>query len=191
MAVTPVTTLSDVLVAVRALLIAVGDVRADSNLGGVELLFGERYLKQEGSPPRIVFVREDGDIGPVLAVGARQVNSITETVRCYVWGAETSDDVDRQRAAEALAHRLLNAFKATAPGRLAGKVRLRNSDTNVVTYGEELVLDLAYSYGVPYDDAIWDAAYAAAPDPALSPPDPDRPQGDTGDTFTVIPTLEV
>lgn len=185
----PVTTLSDVLIAVRDLFIAVGDVSATPTNPptGIEMLFGERYLKQRGSAQRIVFVRGDGNLGGPLEIGAREVGSIGETVECYVWGVETADDINRHRAAEAIAHRLMNAFECCAPGRHTSKIRRRNAGTNVLTFGEELVLEVEYTYAVPVDDDIWDAAYAAAPSPALSPPDPDRPNGDTGDIFTVDP----
>lgn len=180
-------TLSDVISATIALLVAVGEAdfpHIDAS-GLVGIYIGERYLKQDGAPPRIVFVRADGETNGGISVGARQVGGIAESVDCYIWGAEGASDEERYRDAEARWHRLFNAFKASAPGRLKAKKRPRLRATNVNTYGEEFVWTVEYSYAVPYDDAIWAKAYELAPAPAASPPNPDQPNGDTGAVFGV------
>lgn len=192
MALTPVSTVHDVIANVIALLTAVGDARdPNTNPNGIELLIGERYLREEGAPPRIVFVptTAGGRLGPPLEIGARQVGSITESVRCYVWGAETSLDVSRYDDAAARCVRLLNAFAASCSGRSTKGAFSRNAGTNIETFGEEYVVELSYTWPVPYDDEIFAAAYATAPSPALSPPNPDQPTGDTGLTFGVAVTL--
>lgn len=179
-------TLSDVVSNVIALLVGVGEAdypHVDGS-GKVGIFIGERYLKQEGAPPRIVFVRADAESNGGIAVGARQIGGITESIDCYVWGAEGTDE-ERYRDAEARWHRLLNAFKACAPGRLKSKRRPRLRGTNVVTFGEEFVWTVEYTYAVPEDEAVWTYAYAHAPNPAPSPPNPDKPNGDTGDVFGV------
>lgn len=191
----PVTTLDDVIDTVIALLTAVGDARdLVTNPGGLELLRGERHLREEGAPPRIIFVpgKDGGAIGPVLEVGTREACGITETVRCYVWGAESSppSDAGRQRDARARAHRLLNAFIATAAGRITGGKIVAAQDTNIVTHGAEYLVTLSYEWAVPQDEEIWDAAYALAPADPGSPPDPDRPQGDTGHGFHVAVAMQ-
>lgn len=181
-------TLSDVIRSVKLLLgpsPGVGELRdPNANPNGVEFLIGERYLREEGAPPRIVLVPDtNGTIGPALAVGARQVCGITERVRCYVWGREGASglDVDRYDDARARSMRLLNAFKASASGRLRGASLVRGVDSNVETFGEEYQLTLAYTWGVPEDAAVWAAAFALLP--VGSPPAPDQPQGPTANTF--------
>jgi hypothetical protein len=178
-------TLSDVIAAVIANLVGIGEVdypHVDGS-GLVGIYIGERYLRQEGAPPRIVFVRADAESNGGISVGARQVGGISESVDCYVWGAEGSTDLDRLRDAETRWHRLLNAFKACAPGRLKAKRRPRLRGTNIETYGEEFVWAVEYTYAVPYDQTVWDYAYAHAASPAPSPPNPDQPDGDTGAVF--------
>ncbi len=192
---TPVTTLDDVIDTVVALLVAVGDVRdPNTNPTGIEILRGESHLREEGAPPRIIFVpgKDGGAVGPVLEVGAREACGVTETVRCYIWGAESTppSDAGRQRDARARAHRLLNAFIATASGRITGGRVVAAQDTDVVTYGAEYLVTLSYVWAVPQDEDIWDAAYALAPVDPGSPPDPDRPLGDTGHGFTVSVTTQ-
>lgn len=181
-----VTTLDDVVLNVRALLAAVGDLRdAVLNPGGVEFLIGEKHLAKKGAPPRIVCVltEDDGSISGPLAVGARQVGSFMESVRCYVWGAETADDATRYVDAKARAFRLMNAFRASAPGRLAGGNLTRSTATHELTHGEEYTLSYVYACGVPEDPAIWTAAYAIAQSPPNAPPNPDQPNGNTGADF--------
>jgi hypothetical protein len=180
-------TLSDVIANVITLLVGLGeaDFPHVSGSGKVGIFIGERYLKEEGAPPRIVFVRADAESNGGIATGARTVGGITEAVDCYIWGAETSADVDRYRDAEARWHRLLNAFKASASGRIKARRRSRLRSTNVVTYGEEFIWTVEYTYAVPYDQALWDYANAHAPNPPPSPPNPDKPDGDTGAVFGV------
>lgn len=193
MAVTPVSTVHDVIGNVIALLVAVGDADYPHVTGSglTELLVGERYLGEEGGANRIVFVptAAGGQLGGPLEIGARQVGSITESVRCYVWGAETVADVSRYDDAAAKCVRLLNCFAASCPGRNTKGAFRRLAETNVVTYGEEYVVELSYTWPVPYDDQVFAAAYAAAPNPPLSPANPDQPNGSTGLTFSVTPTL--
>lgn len=180
-------TLSDVITNVIALLVGVGEAdypHVDGS-GKVGIYIGERFLRQEGAPPRIVFVRADAESNGGISVGDREVGGITEAVDCYIWGAEGATDQDRVRDAETRWHRLLNAFKACAPGRLKARRRARLRQTNIETYGEEFVWTISYSYAVPYDQVVWNYAYANAPSPAQSPPNPDKPDGDTGDVFNV------
>lgn len=180
-------TLSDVIANVITLLVAVGEAdypHVDGS-GKLGIYIGERYLTQEGAPPRIVFVRAGGESNGGIAVGARQIGGISESVDCYIWGKEGATDLDRIREAETRWHRLFNALKASAPGRLKSKQRPRLRKTNVETYGEEFVWTVEYTYAVPEDQAIWAQAYAMAPNPAQSPPRDDKPNGDTGLVFKV------
>lgn len=182
---TPPTTLADVIRSVVALAMASGDVNAGDGVG-VRVFHGEEYLEQNDSPPRIVFVQTaaGGELGAPLAVGARQVASITDTVQVHIWGAGPSDDA-RLDDARARAMRLINQFKACAPGRLKGKMLDRLQAPKILRFGEQVVLTYSYTWAVPYDQEVWDQAYARAASPAPSPPNPDKPDGDTGAVFSV------
>lgn len=182
------TTLADVIRSVVALAIACGDVHGqnDGRGGTARIFHGEQYLDQNDTPPRIVFVQnsDGGELGGPLAIGARQVASITETVRIHIWGAGPSDDqvLDDARAR---AMRLINQFKACAPGRLKGKIIDRLQAPQKLRFGEQVRLTYSYEFAVPYDDAVWAKAYELAPNPAQSPPNTDKPDGDTGAVFGV------
>lgn len=190
MSATPVSTSADVVRNVVALLIAVGDVAVanDGSGGTMRVWHGEEYLDTNDTPPRVVFVlgEEGGDLGGVLEVGARQVASVTETISVHIWGGGPSDDA-RTDDAKVRGHRLINCFKASAPGRLRGKLLTREQSPKILKHGEEVVVRASYSWPVPYDDAVFAAAYTMASDPPLSPANPDQPQGSTGQIFAPDP----
>lgn len=180
-------TLTGVIAGAIALLVGIGEAdfpHVDGS-GLTGIYYGERYLKQEGAPPRIVIVETDGESIGGIAVGAHQIGGIDESADFYVWGAESASDIDRMNDAKTRWHRLLNALKASAPGRLRCRRRPRLRGTNIETYGEEFVWTVEYTYAVPEDEAVWVYAYANAPVPAQSPPNPDKPNGDTGAMFEV------
>lgn len=190
--VTPVSTSADVVRNVVALLIAVGDVAAanDGSGGTMRVYHGEEYLDTNDTPPRLVCVlgEDGGDLGGVLEIGARQVASWSEGISFHVWGAGPSDD-SRLDDAMARADRIVNCLAASAPGRRRGKLYTREQNPKILKHGEELVFRISYTRPVPYDDQVFAAAYALAPTPALSPPNPDQPQGSTGLSFATVPTL--
>lgn len=175
---TPPSTLDDVLAYVRALYVQMADPTTFE--------MGECFDGSEGAPPRIRFVvtRGQSALGPVLEVGARQLGSISEAVTCYVWGSETLDDADRYRDAKARVMTLLAAFNAAGVGRLVLRRLERGDTTSLITYGEQYQMEIAYVWAVPRSDAVDRAARALALTGA-SPPDPSRPNGDTGQTMIV------
>lgn len=180
-------TLADVLRSMVAAAIRLGDVAAanDGSGGTARWFHGEEYLDANTTPPRVVCVQNpDGaGIGPVLAVGARQVAGVTETVHVHIWGAGPSDDA-RLDDARARAVRIVNLFQAWAPGRLRGKQLDRATTPRLLKFGEELLLVYAYTWAVPEDADVFADAYANPP-AVLSPPIPDQPQGPTGSIFGV------
>lgn len=171
-------TLADVLKYIEALYAQAND--------STVFFTGERHLESEGAPGRIIFlpVRDLSTLGPPRELGARQVGTIREGVRCYVWGAETTADADRYEDARRRMMRLIAAFKNSAPGRLLMGPIVRGDQTDVDTYGEEYQITIAYEWAVPNDRAIAKAAKTLG-GPTILPPDPDRPEGDTGKTFVV------
>lgn len=179
-------TLADVVRNMCGALVRLGDVAAmnDGSGGTARVFHGEEYEDQNDTPPRYVFVQNEdgGELGPALAVGARQVGSMTETLKIYVWGAGPSDDA-RCDDARARAMRLHNLFKAWAPGRVAGKMFERSQSPKALRLGEQVLLTYSYAQAIPEDAAVFADAYANAG--TVSPPQPDQPQGDTGLTFAV------
>lgn len=177
-------TLADVIRNVCAALVRLGDVAATNDgAGGTARVFhGEEYVDQNDTPPRYIFVQNEdgGELGPALAVGARQVGSLNETVKIYVWGAGASDDA-RVDDARARAMRLVNLMKAWAPGRLVGKLFDRTQNPKAARFGEQVMLSYSYAQAIPEDAAVFADAYAHAV--AASPERPDQPQGDTGLSF--------
>jgi len=175
----PRSSLGAAMVAVRDALTAAGYARdANANPSGIEILIGERYLKEEGAPPRLVMVRTNGKAGGPLRVGDGNLGSWAQGFTAYLWGAETVDDATRYDAQDALADQVVNAVRRVMPGRCEISTINPLVDTNIVTFGEELQLLVRYTRSVPRDAAIW-----AIPTTPISPPDPMRPQGDTGKTF--------
>jgi hypothetical protein len=175
------------MAATRARLIAAGYARdANSNPSGIEILIGERYLRQHGAPPRLVLVRGSGDAGGALRIGDGNVGSWGQSFTAFIWGAETLDDALRYDAQDALSDQIVNTIRAIIPGRANITSINPLVTTNVITYGEELQLRVTYTRSVPRDAVIW----AVEVTPVSSPPDPMRPQGDTGDTFSLDATTE-
>jgi hypothetical protein len=177
----PISMLDDLLEAIRHRLEVVGALRVTPGDGRIEWLIGERYEQQEGAPPRIfVLLDQDGALGPPHKLGGGYIAGITERCKFLIWGAETPADGDRYRAAKAILVRLVNAIRASAPGRVKG-LRITRGDTPaIVSYGEEYQLSMEYLWPVPVDARIW-----AVPTTPVAPTDPDRPHGDTGNEFDV------
>jgi hypothetical protein len=179
-----ISTLSDVLSAVVARYAAVGDQRSPSTPNGVALYIGERWLPQgtTDAPPRIVFVQtqDGGKVTGPPKFG--YIAGITESVRCYVWGLPNATDALRYDDAKRRVMRLLNVFRAVSPGRIVSANLQRGIDANGESYGEEYRVTLSYTWGVPIDKAIWAVPLVA---PGAQPPDPDKPNGDTGKTFEI------
>lgn len=179
-------TLADVLRNVIAAMQRLGDVAPtnDGSGGTARVFHGEEYEDQNDTPPRYVFVQneEGGELGPALAVGARQVGSLNETLKVHIWGAGPSDDA-RVDDARARAMRIHNFLKAWAPGRISGRMIDRTQNPKLLRLGEEVLLSYTYAQAIPEDSAVFADAYAHGN--ATSPPRPDQPQGDTGLQFSV------
>lgn len=179
-------TLDDLIQAMHTRLAALGRIRVEPGDGKIEWLVGERYEGANGCPPRIwVYTGEDGSLGAPDRAGAGYVAGVTERCTFYLWGDETTADMDRQRAAKLLGMSVINLLRALAPGRIKGMRFTRPVKTDILTYGEELRLAVEYAWNVPRDAAIWNVAVSP-----ISPPDPDRPQGSTGKTVEVDTTVE-
>lgn len=151
-----------------------------ANPGGIEILIGERYLQQEGFPPRLVLVRASGRASGPGRIGDGNVANWAQGFTCYLWGAETAADATRYDAQDALVDQVVNAVRFLMPGRAEISVVNPLVASNIVTFGEELQVLVTYTRGVPRDAAIW--ALSVTP---VSPPDPMRPNGDQGTTFGI------
>ncbi len=169
-----ISTLADLFGGIVALFAAVSDPTV--------IYVGERHLKREGKPGRIIFVSDTGSVASMPKLSAGYVSGVSLGFTAYVWGKESSSNNDLLRyvAADALVDRLINALSVLAPGRLTPGTIQRAKDTHILTYGEEYQVRFTYSRGVARDAALW-----AVDMTAVSPPDADRPQGDTGYTFEI------
>ena len=144
---------------------------------------GERYLRQHGAPPRIVVVPGNGEIGGPIRMGDGNVASDAEEIRAFVWAAESPDDIGRYVFIEAMKDAWINMIRKIMPGRAELRTVNPTLVTNVVTFGEDRQLVAVYKRSVPRDAAIW-----SVPVTPLSPPDPARPNGDTGTIVNVTAT---
>lgn len=183
----PPSTLSDVLRYVVALYTQAGLVRtnpADPSTG-TEILVGERYDQQEGAPPRILFrVTRDGHLGPVFELTGRSVGSWTQGCEVFVWGRETTSDLDRYDDAMARAMQAQAALQIAGVERATfGKVT-RGDGTPIVTFGEDYSFRFEYTWAIPRD-AVLEAAANALGAISQTPTDPDRPLGPTGNVFSI------
>lgn len=164
----------------------VGSSRDANGVGWRPLIYtGERFDQQEGAPPRLYF-RPDPDekIGPVLDIGGREIASRMQSCDVFVWGAETTADLDRYDAADALLDQAIAAVFTAGAGRITmGDVK-RQDETSIDTFGEEYRWRFEYARLVPRSDAF-EAAAAALALLSKSPEDPDRPNGGNGLTPVV------
>lgn len=178
----PTSTLADLIRLVTAALNGAGD--------GIEVMVGRQYLAQfgAGSPPRLLFVPEErGRLGPPPKINANYVGSYTHGCKVYVRGAESGDDPGRFDAVYAFADRVVNAIKwaGGAAGTIAPGNPLDSSPRAEDAYGADIVFEFTYTRAIARDPEIW-----GVPVTAISPPDPDRPQGSSGKTIDVTTSAE-
>lgn len=177
-----VSTLADVFRLVSKLFSLAGD--------GTPLFFGSKHLDNlgPGAAPRIVFVPdEEGTLAGPLKINAGYVASWTHGCTVHVLGAEPGDDEGRFEPAYALAARVVTAIKALDPAHLVvAPGRPKDvSALKVGAPGSAISFTFTYATNIAQDAAILAAAKQLT---AVSPPDADRPQGDTGNTFTLTTT---
>jgi hypothetical protein len=150
-------------------------------VGWTPLIYvGERYDRQEGATPRLYFRPSPKErMAGVLEIGDRQVASRIQACDVFVWGAETTADLDRYDAADALLDLVIAGVFTAGAGRIAGGDVDRQDGTSIETLGEEYRWHFEYARLVPRSDAI-EAAAAALALMSKSPDDPDRPNGGNG-----------
>ncbi len=145
-------------------------------------LIGERHLGEEGAPGRIIMVRGDGNVSGSGRVGDGNVARAGHTLTAYLWAAEDVDDLARYDAIDDMEDRFINAVLARVPGRESISTLSAATTPGIVSFGESLQITVTLSRGVPRDAAIW-----AAPITPQPTPDPMRPNGDSGLSFSVNP----
>lgn len=175
----PVSTLADVIRLFQAVYSHMGD--------GTPIMVGEQYLREPGpgSPPRIVFVPEEGDgkFGPPLKLNSGYVASRSWTCDVCVRAAE-GDDAGRFEPAYLMAARALTVIKNLDPGNIAvypGQIR---DDSPLAVGGAAGAGErfyFTYASNIAQDPAVIRAVASAIA--SVSPPNPDKPGGDTGNTF--------
>ncbi len=138
------------------------------------------------SPNRIVFVAGDGTWTGAPKLAAKLVGAVSDSCTALIWGRETTDDFTRNDAALVLRSRLIAALHRVAPGRITPGAVERLRDTNILTYGEEYRLTFSYREDIAVIKSI---ALLPAPLGPTSPPDPLKPNGDTGLELTPVITV--
>lgn len=157
---------------------------------GTPLMFGAQYRDEPGpgSALRVVFIPDDsGRFGPAQKVSAGYSASWSHGCTVAVRGVEPGDDPRRFEPAYLLAARVADILKQLDPGHVVlapGNPR----DTSPLAVegpsGAEITFSFTYTTNIPTDPAV---TKTIARIQSVSPPDPDRPGGDTGNTFTVLP----
>lgn len=125
---------------------------------------GPEYLRQEHSPPRVVFVPTSGDIDPTMRIGETVAMATVNgggrslhTRKCgcdvHVWGdptTQTDDDpLNAYRATEELMHSVLRALYAKGVGSRSVGAEEWNDTTLDVKYGREVVFKFMAFIPVP------------------------------------------
>lgn len=178
----PVSTLSDVIRRVELLFSKLGD--------GTPILVGSKHLDNLGpsSAPRIVFVPdESGELGGALKVNSGYIASWSHGCGVVVQGVEPGDDEGRFEPAYMLAGRVVAALKALDPAHVeVGGARPKDeSPLRAGSPGAVVRFSFVYRRNIPQDQAVLRAARELI---AVSPVDPDRPQGSTGNSFDLALT---
>lgn len=175
----PVSTLDDLLELVRRIFAEIGD--------GTPVMIGKEHLEDVGAAPRVVFVPlvPGSGIGAPRQVAARLVASRIAKCTCHIRGAESGHEDTRRQATYRLSDRVVNALRAAAPGSLvlAPADSRDASPTGYEGYGFGEAFTFTFTGDIAEDEEIRAALEAVLM--AQSPVDPDRPEGDTGGTFTV------
>lgn len=179
-----VSTLDDVLQRVQRVFSLMRD--------GTPIMVGAQYEREPGpgTPPRVVFIPDaQGRLGGVEKVSAGYVAQWLHGCRVRVLGAESGDDSSRAEAAKRLAFRVICVLRALDPGHIElapGNPR----DTSALAVdgpGVDLTFSFTYVAHVPQEQAVLRAVKQLE---SVSPPDPDRPQGDTGKQIVVSVSAE-
>lgn len=179
-----VSTLDDVLQRVRDVFQLMGD--------GTPIMIGAQYEREPGpsAPPRVAFIPdEQGRLGGVEKVSAGYIAKWLHGCRVRVLAAESGDDGSRATAAKRLAFRVIAVLKALDPGHIVlapGNPR----DTSALPVdgpGVDITFTFTYEAHIPQEQAVLRAVKQLE---RVSPPDPDRPQGDTGKQIVLSVSAE-
>lgn len=177
----PVSTLADVIRLFIGVYSHLGD--------GTPIMVGEQHLREPGpgSPPRIVFVPEveEAKLGPALKISAGYLAGRTWVCDVTVRGAE-GDDVGRFENVYAMTARAVAVLKNLDPGHIEiGPGRVRNDSPLAVPSGAGVGERFSFTYrsNIAQDPAVLKAIAACIE--SISPPNPDKPGGDTGQSFEV------
>lgn len=156
---------------------------------GTPIMVGKQYRDEPGpgGPLRVVFVPDEfGEFGPALKVSAGYCASWSHGCTVAVRGAEPGDDPRRLEPAYMLAARVADVVKQLDPGHIT-LAPGGPKDTSPLPVegpsGSEISFTFTYTTNIATDPAV---TKAIARIQSVSPPDPDRPGGDTGNTFAVI-----
>lgn len=177
-----ISTLSDVFRLIERVYSLAGD--------GTPLFVGAEHLDNlgPGAAPRVVFLPdEEGQYGGALKFNGGWIASWTHGCGVVALGADAGDAEGRFEPAYALADRVVATLKALDPAHLKiGAARPKDASAlKSGGPGRAVRFSFVYERNIAQDAAILAAAKQIT---SVSPPDADRPQGDTGNTFTLSTT---
>ena len=189
----------------RGALMGVGTLQVDTLadlLGLVQEVFqlagdattfqvGGKHDDTIGNAPRVLFVpsKDAGNLGPPAQLNDGSLRSGRHQCYVSVRAAEPGDDVRRLKPAYLLANKVIAAVARLGPGVIEfapGRIQ-DNSPSRYDAYGGDLGFQFFFLSPVPDNAAIRRAVRQLT---AASPPDPDRPEGDTVTTIEVTMTAE-
>jgi hypothetical protein len=159
-----------------------------SQLGdGTTIQVGRHYLSEfgAGSPPRILFVPStDGSLGEAPRLNANYITGFSDGCTCYVRAVEGVDDVARLDTVDEMVDRVVNVLKAIAGARvkIVGARPVDDSQLDVPNAaGADKFFTFRFERGIARQPSVWRRDLQTP----ISPPNPDQPQGDSGEIFTV------
>lgn len=162
---------------------------------GTVVQVGRRYVEQQHEPPRIVLARATGSWGPPPKLNT-YIAGVTFGMTAHIWGREPEltgdepeDEIARHDDADDIAVRFINVLN-----RATGMARVEPGEvtdlSGIATHGEAYIFGMKFRAGVQRDKEIWRVEitrYVAGQE--NGPPDPMRPNGDTGKNIRVTTTV--
>lgn len=183
-------TLADVIQQVADALQAMGNA--------VPVQVGAHYMAHfgVGSAPTVLFIPDvSGTVGPPQEMG--NAASVSHGCRVLVAAGETGTDVDRFRAAYALADLVIDCLSTAATGRITWGTWADDSPTTVDAFGAAMAFAFVYRRDVPHAASRWRLPAASTTTVAPRAALPDNRggtgalDGERGAVDAVTPTTDV
>lgn len=179
-------TLGDLIVQVKQAFDKMGDK--------TPIMVGKAYRTKNkegqtniGSAPRVVFAPEalpgSGKIEPPQEMG--KAASMVHSCMVFVRAKESGEDLERWRAAYALADRVIDCIQVAGTGRVEWLSVEDGSPIDSDGFGVELAFGFTFRRDIWHDPARWALPPA---DPSDTTPKPHPPPGQPADSVVIDPT---